>query len=118
MRCCHEGLFGGAAAPVASGIDGPRDDAGHGAHVTTEDVPGLDKLTAPQMAAWLRETAVNTRKHSDPAWCAARVLPYDPVAAHVAFRMEQAAELIERLGAAEERRRERLRESIPETSRE
>lgn len=59
----------------------------------------VDMLSPPQMAAWIRETAANTRKHSDPAWCAARMIPYDPVAAHVAFRLEQAAELIERLAS-------------------
>jgi hypothetical protein len=61
---------------------------------------GLDKLSPLQMAAWLRETAANTRKHSDPAWCAARALPYDPVAAHVAFRIEQAATSLVRLHEA------------------
>jgi hypothetical protein len=44
----------------------------------------VDSLTPPQMAAWLRETAVNTRAHSDT----------DRLAAHVAFRLEQAASLL------------------------
>lgn len=57
----------------------------------------VDTLSPPAMASWLRETAANTRKHSDPAWCAARAIPYDPVAGHVAFRMEQAANLLEKL---------------------
>jgi hypothetical protein len=55
------------------------------------DPIGLDKHTREQMAAWLRETATNTRRYSNPAWCDAHCKPHDPLAAHVAFRMEQAA---------------------------
>lgn len=59
----------------------------------------VDTLTSPAMASWLRETAANTRRHSNPSWCDAHLKPHDPLAAHVAFRMEQAAELVEQLSA-------------------
>lgn len=54
----------------------------------------VDTPAPPEMAAWIEETAANTRKHYDPAWCAARMVPYEPTAGHVAFRLEQAAKMI------------------------
>lgn len=61
----------------------------------------VDTLAPPAMAAWLRETAANTRRYSNPAWCDAHCKQHDPIAAHVAFRLEQAAELIEQLARGE-----------------
>jgi hypothetical protein len=54
----------------------------------------VDKLTVPQMEVWLRDTATSTRRHSDPQWCARMKVRHDPVAAHVAFRLEQAASML------------------------
>lgn len=68
----------------------------------TAEQPGLDEHTPPQMAAWLRETAANTRRHSNPTWCDVYKKPYDPLAAHVAFRLEQAASMIEALHSSAE----------------
>lgn len=52
----------------------------------------IDKLTASQMAKWLRETAANTRaKRKSPYLTDAEV----NLAPHVAFRLEQAADLLE-----------------------
>ena len=52
----------------------------------------VDTLTPSQMAAWLRETARNTRsKRESP-----RLTPEEVnLAPHVAFRLEQAAQLLE-----------------------
>lgn len=52
----------------------------------------VDTLTATQMARWLRETALNTRaKRTSPHLSEAEM----NLAPHVAFRLEQAADLLE-----------------------
>lgn len=56
----------------------------------------VDALPPEQMARWLRETATITRSRGDSEWSGAEVR----VAKHVAFRLEQAAELIDRLIAS------------------
>lgn len=58
----------------------------------------VDTLTPPAMAAWLRETAVNTRTHGQRPTLTTKEMN---VAPHVAFRLEQAAELIEQLARGE-----------------
>lgn len=74
----------------------------------------VDRPGPAAMAAWLRETAANTRRYSNATWCEAHCKPYDPLAAHVAFRMEQAADMIVELahepsGELEALRTERYR---------
>lgn len=54
----------------------------------------VDTLTPPAMAAWLRETAANTRLHGQRPMLTAKEMN---VAPHVAFRLEQAANDLVRL---------------------
>lgn len=53
----------------------------------------VDELPPAQMARWLRETAQNTRARGNAPWTENETR----VAAHVAFRLEQAADQLERL---------------------
>lgn len=59
--------------------------------------PDVDTLGPAEMAAWLRETAANTRRHRETPYLTDKEMNLAP---HVAFRLEQAAELIERLHGA------------------
>ena len=59
------------------------------------DEIAVDTLSPDNMARWLRETAANTRAVAQLPWSDQQ----RRVAPHVAFRLEQAADLIERLAA-------------------
>lgn len=54
----------------------------------------VDTLDATQMARWLRETAANTRSKRESPHLSAEEINLAP---HVAFRLEQAADLLEHL---------------------
>jgi hypothetical protein len=56
----------------------------------------VDVLPPDQMASWLRETAGHTRSRGNGQWTGNEVR----AAKHVAFRIEQAAALIEQMRAS------------------
>lgn len=69
-----------------------------GLNRTTDMTNGnVDTLAAPEMAAWLRETAANTRRHREQPYLTDKEMNLAP---HVAFRLEQAADLVLKLADA------------------
>src|SRR6185436_9476799 len=74
MRCCRNEKLSSAIPPVDSGADGPRDDAGHGAHVTT-DLRVRVRCSIVPPAELQREGAKEERS--------SKVFPFSTVAAEI-----------------------------------